>query len=102
MAFFLIDHIAAQGIAMSMALADSFAGVAVHARGRNINYGVLLYIAPAALVAAVAEAMVSHQLPEVVLRDLFGIFMVVVWIFLAVGWFKRFAVYWNRSPAGPP
>ena len=100
-AFFLIDHIAAQGIATSVAVADSFAGVAVHARGRNINYGVLMYIAPAALVAAVAGAFVSHQLPEAVLRELFGIFMVTVWLFLAFRWFKRFGVRWNRSPAGP-
>ena len=39
--FFLIDHHAAQGIAMGVALADSAAGVATHARARNIDYRVL-------------------------------------------------------------
>ena len=95
-AFFLIDHIAAQGIAMSVALADSLAGVAVHARSRNIDYRVLLYIAPVALVTAVMGAMLSDRLPEVVLRDVFGVFMAVVWFILVVRWLQDI-----RHPLAP-
>jgi uncharacterized membrane protein YfcA len=85
-AFFLLDHIAAQGIAMTVALADSAAGVATHARARNINYRVLLYIAPVALVAAILGALVSHHLQEPVLRNLFGAFTVAIWLLLASRW----------------
>ena len=77
-AFFLIDHHAAQGIAMSVALADSTAGAITHARGRNIHYRVLLYLAIPALVAAAGGAILSHFLSESVLRSLFGMFMVVI------------------------
>ena len=59
-AFFLIDHHAAQGIAMGVAVADSAAVAATHARGRNINYRVVLYMAAPALVAALAGALLSN------------------------------------------
>jgi uncharacterized membrane protein YfcA len=62
----------------------------------------LLYIAPAALATAVAGAILSHYLPEVVLRYLFGIFMAVVWLSLATRWMKMSAAYLKRSPAGRP
>lgn len=86
--FFLIDHIAAQGIAMSVALADSAAGVAAHARSRNIDYRALLRLAPPAVVAAIVGALVSHQLPEEYLRVLFGAFMLTIWVAMLARWTK--------------
>lgn len=77
--FFLIDHHAAQGIALSVALADSAAGAATHARGRNVNLRVLLYIAGPAVVAAAFGALLSNSLPSPVLRYIFVIFMMAVW-----------------------
>ena len=77
-AFFLIDHHAAQGIAMSVALADSVAGVITHARQGNVNYRALMSLAPIALVAALTGALLSHYLPEPALRILFGGFMTAV------------------------
>ena len=80
--FFLIDHHAAQGIAIAVALADSAAGVATHARAGNINYRVLAYLAPPALIAALAAAFLSHSLPSSVLRNLFGAFVVAIWLMM--------------------
>jgi uncharacterized membrane protein YfcA len=99
-AFFLLDHIAAQGIAMTVALADSAAGVATHARARNINYRVLAYIAPVALVAAILGALVSHRLQEPVLRNLFGAFTVAIWLLLASRWISVTLQQRRRSSAG--
>ena len=84
--FFLIDHIAAQGIAITVALADSTAGVAAHARSRNIDYRVFLRLAPPAVVAAIAGAVVSHHLPEAYLRVLFGTFMLTIWAAMLARW----------------
>jgi uncharacterized membrane protein YfcA len=84
--FFLIDHIAAQGIAISVALADSTAGVAAHARSRNIDYRAFLRLAPPAVVAAIAGAVVSHHLPEAYLRVLFGTFMLTIWAAMLARW----------------
>ena len=78
-AFFLIDHRAAQGIAMSVALADSLAGSITHANARNIDYRALGHMAAPALLAAVAGALVSNSLPATALRVIFGAFVVTVW-----------------------
>ena len=80
--FFLIDHIAAQGIAMSVAVADSTAGALTHARARNIDYRALANIAGPAFVAALVGAFVSHLLADSVLRMLFGTFLVAVWVLM--------------------
>ena len=87
-AFFLMDHHAAQGVAMGVALADSMAGVATHARGRNIDYRVLPYMAAPAIVAAVAGAFLSHYLSASVLRTIFGVFMVAVWVIMLARFIK--------------
>ena len=84
--FFLIDHVAAQGIAISVALVDSTAGVATHARARNIDYRMLALLAPPAVVAAVGGAFLSHQLTEPVLRIIFGTFMISIWLALMANW----------------
>ena len=97
-AFFLIDHHAAQGLAMGVALADSTAGAATHWRGRNIDYRVLLYLAPPALVAAVAGAFLSHSLSDSVLRNVFGAFMVTVSVVMLLRLTKGSA----RRQAPPP
>lgn len=65
-AFLLLDHHAAQGIAISVALADSIAGTATHAKQGNIDYSVLRRIA----------------LPAIVLRNLFATFMMATWAML--------------------
>ena len=78
--FFLIDHHAAQGIAMGVALADSAAGVATHARARNIDYRVLPYVAVPALFTAIGGAALSHSLQVGTLRVIFGSFMLVIWV----------------------
>jgi uncharacterized membrane protein YfcA len=80
--FFLIDHHAAQGIALSVALADSCAGVATHARARTIDYRALPYLAVPALLSAAAGSILSHSLPVVVLRNVFGGFVVAVWVIM--------------------
>ena len=82
--FFLIDHHAAQGIAMSVALADSMAGATTHARSKNIDLHTLLYLAAPALVAAVAGALLSDSLSTSILRNLFGGFMAAVWVLMLV------------------
>ena len=96
--FFLIDHVAAQGVAMTVAFADSAAGAATHARGRNVNYRVLLYLAPAAAAAALGGAIVSHHLSPGVLRLLFGSFVTVIWLIMATSWIR--AVIAARSRTG--
>ena len=78
-AFFLIDHHAAQGIAIGVAVADSLAGSITHARARSIDYRVLSYMAAPAALAALAGAVLSSYLPVWVLRNVFGAFMVVIW-----------------------
>ena len=70
--FFLIDHHAAQGIAMGVAVADSLAGAVTHARRGNVNYPTLVYMAPPAIIAALIGAFLSHSLSSSVLRVLFG------------------------------
>ena len=90
-AFFLIDHHAAQGIAISVALADSAAGAATHARGKNICYRVVLAMAVPAVAAAVMGALISNSLPEEVLRYLFVIFMTAVWgtlLLRLISWYR--------------
>ncbi len=76
--FFLLDHHAAQGIAISVALAGSIAGVTTHATVKNIRYRIVLYIAAPACVAAVAGAFISSSLSNLALRNLFGAFLVTV------------------------
>ena len=76
--FFLLDHHAAQGIAISVALADSSAGALTHARAGNINYRVLMYMSIPAVLAALAGAFLSNSLPDLALRYLFVIFMMAV------------------------
>ena len=98
-AFFLIDHIAAQGIAITVALADSAAGVATHARRGNVNYRALVYLAPAAMIAAVAGALLSHHLPEAVLRNLFGVFISLIWALMLFRWVSGALRARARSPA---
>ena len=98
-AFFLIDHHAAQGIALGVAVADSTAGVITHARGRNTDYRVLLYMAAPALIAAVAGAFLSNALPLSILRNLFGAFVVVVWLIMLGQLIKDFVRSWATTRA---
>ena len=86
--FFLLDHYAAQGVAMSVALADSAAGAITHARGKNINYRVLLFMAGPAFLAAAVGAFLSDSLSSSVLRYLFVVFMVTIWFVLLLRWIK--------------
>ena len=51
-AFFLIDHVAARGVAISVALNDSMAGVIAHWRTGNVDYDVFRRQAPLALIGA--------------------------------------------------
>ena len=81
-AFFLIEHHAAQGIAMGVALADSMAGAATHARARKIDFRAVLYLAPPAFVAAVAGALAANYLSGEVLRTVFGLFVVAIWLIM--------------------
>lgn len=81
-AFFLIDHHAAQGVGIGVALADSIAGVGIHAIGRNIQYRVLLNLAVPACVAALAGALLANSISAPVLRNIFGVFVVVVWVMM--------------------
>ena len=79
-AFFLVDHHTAQGIAITVALADSLAGAVTHGRGGNINYRVVVYMAGPAIVAALVGALVSNSLSSSTIRYLFVIFMGATWI----------------------
>ncbi len=83
-AFFLIDHHAAQGIAIGVALADSLAGVATHAGARNIRYRLLLNLAVPACVAALGGAFLADSFSVLALRNIFGAFVVGVWLLLLV------------------
>ena len=80
--FFLLDHHAAQDIAISVALADSSAGALTHACNRNINYRVLLYMSIPAILAALVGAFISNSLPDSVLRYLFVVFMAAMFVAL--------------------
>ena len=91
--FFLIDHHAAQGIAMTVALADSAAGTATHARSGNINWRMLLYLAIPAVMASVGGAILSDHLSASALRYMFAVFMVAVWATLLA----RLAKDWLRG-----
>lgn len=82
--FFLFEHHAAQGIAMSVALVDSLAGVVTHARERNINFRALFYLAVPGCVATMAAAFLSHSLSGPVLRNLFALFVTTIWLAMAV------------------
>ena len=81
-AFFLIDHHAAQGVAMGVALADSLAGAGIHARAGNIQHRLLWYMAAPALLGAVSGGLLSNFLSGSVLRILFGSSLVVVWVMM--------------------
>ena len=90
-AFFLIDHHAAQGIAISVALADSAAGAVTHARSKNVNYSVVMAMAVPAVAAAVAGALISNSLPSWVLRYLYVVFMAGVWgvlLLRLISWYR--------------
>ena len=88
--FFLLDHHAAQGIAISVALADSTAGALTHARNRNINYRVLLYMSIPAILAALAGAFISNSLPDSALRYLFAVFTAAVFATLVFRFFSGY------------
>jgi Ca2+:H+ antiporter len=77
-AFFLIDHHAAQGVAISVALADSLAGGITHARVGHVDYRAVAYMAGPAIVAALAGALLSNALPADALRVIFGVFLTVM------------------------
>lgn len=83
-AFFLIDQHAAQGIAIGVALAHSIAGVVTHAVGRNIQVRLFLNLAVPACVAAVAGALLANSISEAVLRNIFGVFVLAVWVMMLV------------------
>ncbi len=78
-AFFLIDHHTAQGIAIGVALADSLAGTAAHSRKRTIDRRVFLLMAIPALFGALVGALLSDLLSSVALRYIFGVFMLAIW-----------------------
>lgn len=82
--FFLLEHHTAQGIAMGVALADALAGVVTHARQRNIHYRALLYLAVPGCAATMAGAFLSHSLSGPVLGNLFGLFVLTVWLVMLV------------------
>jgi uncharacterized membrane protein YfcA len=98
--FFMMDHHAAQGIAMNVALSDSIAGTATHARAGNINYRILLYLAAPALVAAGAGAFLSYSLPGSTLRILFGMFVITIWTIMMVRWLKDYGGTWRKNGQG--
>ena len=81
-AFFLIDHHAAQGVAISVALADSLAGGITHARVGHIDYRAVMHMAGPAVVAALAGALLSNALPVDALRIIFGLFLTVMSVVL--------------------
>ena len=77
--FFAIGHHAAQGIAITVALADSAAGAATHGHSGNIRYRALLYMVGPAAIGALFGALLSDALAAPMLRYLFGTFVVVIW-----------------------
>ena len=87
-AFFLIDHHAAQGIAMSVALSDSVAGTVTHARGRNVEFRVFLFMVGPALVGALVGVFLSNSLSASILRTVFGVFLVTVWAVMLMRFIK--------------
>ena len=86
--FFLIDQHSAQGIAISVALADSIAGAVTHARARNVNYRAVARLAAPAVLAAVAGALLSDSLSVSMLRNLFGVFMLGIWAIMLLRWMR--------------
>ena len=86
--FFLIDQHSAQGIAISVALADSIAGAVTHARAHNVNYRAAARLAIPAVPAAVAGALLSDSLSVSMLRSLFGVFMLGIWAIMLLRWTK--------------
>jgi len=105
-AFFLIDHHAAQGVAISVALADSAAGGITHARFGHIDYRAVMYMAGPAIVAALTGALLSNLLPADTLRVIFGVFLTILTLVLLArlsdGFLRRMAtsVASFRSSAG--
>ena len=99
--FFLIDHHAAQGIALAVALSDSAAGVAAHSRARSVDYRVLFYLAAPAFVGALGGALLSHYLSASVLRNIFGAFLAMVWTTVLARFIKDFLPRSRPSSALP-
>ena len=99
--FFLIDHHAAQGIAMSVALADSAAGAATHARAGNVRFRVVMYMAGPAVVGAAAGAFLSDSLSQAALRYLFVTFMVAIWGILLARMASEFTAARSIGAPGP-
>ena len=95
--FFFMDHHAAQGIAISVAFADSLAGAGTHALSRNVNYRAVGYMAVPAIIAAVCGALLSNIFPPSVLKMLFVTFMVMTWLIMLV----RFVKVQPESHANP-
>ena len=94
--FFLFDHHTAQGIAISVAMADSAAGAATHARWGNVNYRVVSCLAIPAVAAG--GAFLSDSLPSSALRNLFLLFMVATWGILLVRLIKDYLRAVAASP----
>ena len=105
-AFFLIDHHAAQGVAISVALADSVAGDITHARVGHIDYRAVMYMAGPAIVAALTGALLSNALSADTLRVIFGVFLTVTSLVLLARFSHSFlrrvatSVASARSPVG--
>ena len=105
-AFFLIDHHAAQGVAISVALADSAAGGITHARFGHIDYRAVMYMAGPAIIAALTGALLSNLLSADTLRVIFGVFLTVLSLVLLArlsdGFLRRLATSFasSRSSAG--
>ena len=97
-AFFLIDHHVAQGVAMSVAMADSLAGAITHSRMGNTNYRIVLYMAGPAVAAALVGAFVSNMLSGEVLRFIFGGFLIVMSVVLLIRVVRSF---WQGRAASP-
>ena len=99
--FFLIDHHAAQGIALAVALSDSATGVAAHSRARSVDYRVLFYLAAPAFVGALGGALLSHYLSASVLRNISGAFLAMFWTTVLARFIKDFLPRSRPSSALP-
>ncbi len=100
--FFFLDHHAAQGIAMGVALADSLAGAVTHAKARNVQWSLLAYLVVPAALAAVGGALLSDALPGSVLRYLFGVFLVIIWALMLLRSMKHIRARDKVHPVSRP
>ena len=79
------DQHVAQGTSLAAIIATAVVGGLTHLRQRNVDVASVLQVAPIAVLAGFGGALLADQLDDVVLRRIFGVFVVYVAASMIIG-----------------